>query len=324
VARSRQSPAALPAFRPFQLATLTEHVPEGDGWLFEIKFDGYRCEAAIASGQVRLYSRGGHDWTDKFGFVAPALAKLPGSALIDGEVCALDDEGRSDFSKLKVSLDGKKPLVFFAFDLLEQDGRDISGLHQIERKRRLAELLAGLPEGSPVQYVDHVEGNGQEFFEAARRMRLEGIIAKSATARYYGGDRSTAWLKIKSVQRQEFVIIGWRPPDRGVTPVDVRALFLATFEGGQLVYRGAVGTGFSDRDRRDLKALFDTMPSAAVQVSGMPAAERRKCQWIEPRLLAEVAFTEITPDGVIRHPSFKGIREDKAAAEAHLERPGRR
>jgi bifunctional non-homologous end joining protein LigD len=146
----------------------------------------------------------------------------------------------------------------------------------------------------------------------------EGVIAKSPTARYYGGDRSTAWLKIKTVQRQEFVIIGWRPPDYGVD--DVRGLFLATYDDGQLVFRGAVGTGFTDKMRRDTRDVLQLIRiDKPLKVRGMPRAEARKCRWVQPRVLAEVEYTEITPDGLVRHPSFKGLREDKPAAEVHLE-----
>lgn len=149
----------------------------------------------------------------------------------------------------------------------------------------------------------------------------EGVIAKSPTARYYGGDRSTAWLKIKCVQRQEFIVIGWRPPEYGVD--NVRTLFLATYEDGKLVYRGGVGTGFSDKLRRDVWEVLQLIRTdAAPPVVGMPRAEMRAARWVVPRLLAEVEFTEITPDGLIRHPSLKGLREDKPAQEVHLEEAG--
>jgi bifunctional non-homologous end joining protein LigD len=145
----------------------------------------------------------------------------------------------------------------------------------------------------------------------------EGVIAKSPTARYYS-DRSTSWLKIKCVKRQEFIVIGWRPPEYGVD--NVRGLFLATYEDGRLVYRGGVGTGFSDKMRRDLWGVLQLIRTdERPHVVGMPRAEMRVARWVEPRLLAEVEYTEITPDGLIRHPSFKGLREDKPASEVHLE-----
>ena len=147
---------------------------------------------------------------------------------------------------------------------------------------------------------------------------MRGVVAKSAVARYYGGERSTAWLKVKAVNRQEFVVIGWRPPDYG--DVDVRGLFLGTYEDGELVYRGGVGTGLSDRDRIELRqvlGLIETKRRPAIK--GMPKPEMRVARWVEPRLLCEVQFTEITPDGQVRHPSFKGLREDKSPSQVHLE-----
>ena len=316
---TQDSTLILPAFRPFQLATLQREVPKGESWLYEMKFDGYRMQAAIAGTEVRCFSRNGHDWTKQFGYVVPALSKLTkGTALIDGELCAMDEHGRTNFTLLKNSLDGRRPVVFYAFDLLELDGEDIARLPQLERKERLERLLSRLPADAPVAYSEHIVGRGEEVLQAMRDGGHEGVIAKSPTARYYGGDRSTAWLKVKRVQRQEFVVLGWRPPDYGVD--NVRGLFLATYEGGELVYRGGVGTGFTDRMRRETWEVLQLIRSdAPLRVKGMPRPEARACRWVQPRLLAEVEYTEITPDGLIRHPSFKGLREDKDAREVHLE-----
>lgn len=309
----------VPAFRPPQLASLERQVPSGNSWLFEMKFDGYRMQAAIAGDQVRLYTRNGHDWTRQFGYVAPALSKLTtGTALIDGELCAIDEHGHTNFTLLKNSLDGQAPVVFYAFDLLELDGEDIAALPQLERKARLEGLLSRLPADAPIAYSDHIVGGGVDVFKAMCDGGYEGVIAKSPTARYYGGERSTAWLKVKCVKRQEFVVVGWRPPEYGVD--NVRGLFLATYENGKLVYRGGVGTGFTDRMRREvwevLQLIRTDEPPAIV---GMPRVEARAARWVAPRLLAEVEYTEITPEGLIRHPSFKGLREDKPALEVRLE-----
>jgi ATP-dependent DNA ligase len=182
--RDPESTLIPPAFRPFQLATLERKVPAGDTWLFEMKFDGYRMQAAIAGDQVRLYTRNGHDWSRQLGYVAPALSQLTkGTALIDGELCAIDEHGRSNFTLLKNSLDGRMPVAFYAFDLLEQDGEDIARLPQIERKERLAALLADLPYDSPIVYSEHVVGNGQAVFDAMKAGGFEGVIAKSPAAR---------------------------------------------------------------------------------------------------------------------------------------------
>ena len=317
---TQDSKLVLPAFRPPQLATLERKVPKGDGWLFEIKFDGYRMQAAVAGNQVKLYTRNGHDWTQHFGYVAPALAQLTkGTALIDGELCAMRD-GKPDFTLLKNSLDGRTPVVFYAFDLLEQDGEDIARLPQLERKDRLESLLSILPADAPIAFSEHIVGRGEEVFKAMAEQGFEGVIAKSPTARYYGGDRSTAWLKVKCVQRQEFVVIGWRSPDHGTD--NVRGLFLATYEDGALVYRGGVGTGFTDKMRRETWEVLQLIRTdGRPPIKGMPRPEARACRWVQPRLLAEVEYTEITPHGLIRHPSFKGLREDKDARVVHLEEP---
>lgn len=308
----------LPAFRPPQLATLREILPAGDNWLYEMKHDGYRALAAVAGDQVRVFTRNGHDWTQQFGYLTPALRKLTkGSALIDGEICAIDEKGRSNFSILKTSLDGKTPIVFFAFDLLEQDGEDVAALPQLERKERLEALLASQPTGSPIIYSQHVVGNGRQVLDAMCAGGFEGVIAKSPTARYYS-ERSEMWLKIKCVKRQEFVIIGWRPPDYG--DADVRGFFLGTYENGQLVYRGGVGSGLTDRQRLQYRQLLGQIETKRrPEIVGMPRPDMRVARWVEPRFLAEVQYTEVTPDGIIRHPSFKGLREDKSAAEVRLE-----
>ena len=230
----------------------------------------------------------------------------------------MDEHGRTNFTLLKNSLDGRKPVVFYAFDLLELNGEDIARLPQIDRKKRLEQLLANVPADAPIAYSEHIFGRGEDVLQAIRDGGHEGVIAKSPTSRYYGGERSTAWLKIKAVKRQEFVVLGWRPPDYGVD--NVRGLFLGTYEDGELVFRGGVGTGFTDRMRTQIRDVLQLIRAdTPLKVKGMPRTEARVCRWVEPRLLAEVEFTEITPDGLIRHPSFKGLREDKDAREVHLE-----
>jgi bifunctional non-homologous end joining protein LigD len=284
-----------------------------------MKYDGYRAVAAVAGDQVKIFTRNGHDWTQQFGYLAPALSKLTkGTALIDGEICAVNTEGRSDFSLLKTSLDGKTPIVFFGFDLLEQDGQDVARLPQVERKARLEALLSHQPADSPIHYSQHIVGNGTKVFDAMCAGGFEGVIAKSAVARYYDGERSTAWYKVKCVKRQEFVVIGWRPPDYG--DVDVRGLFLGSYENGELVYRGGVGSGLSDRERIELRQVLGLIETKQrPPVRNMPKPEMRVARWVEPRLVCEVQFTEITSDGQVRHPSFKGLREDKSAREVKLE-----
>jgi bifunctional non-homologous end joining protein LigD len=319
--RDSESTPTLPAFRPPQKAELRDALPEGDEWLFEIKYDGYRAEAAIAGDEVHIYSSSGADWSNKqFAWLVPHFRGLTGSLLIDGEICALDERGRPDFSLLKVSLDGRSPLVFIAFDLLEQDGEDLTGLPLLERKGRLEAIFNTLPAGSPIRYSWHVLGNGEAMMQAMREHGMEGVLAKRAGSRYVPSDRSGSWQKIKTVMRQEFVVIGWRPPEFGAD--DVRGLFLATYENGELIYRGGVGTGFTDRMRREvLKDLRQIRTDERPPVKGMPRAEMKVARWVEPIRLAEVEFRQVTPDGTLRHPSFKGLRYDKPAAEVHLEEP---
>jgi bifunctional non-homologous end joining protein LigD len=194
------------------LATLVNEVPVGSNWLFEMKYDGYRCLAAIAGPEVRLYTRTGKDWSQQFGNLSEPLSRLTkGTALIDGEICAFDAKGRTDFSTLKDALSDGGPLVYFAFDLLELDGEDLTGLPLIERKEKLQKLLGKVAKNSPIQYSDHVTGNGQKVFDAMCRGGFEGIIAKEANA-CYRNERTKSWLKVKCILRQEFVIAGWSPP----------------------------------------------------------------------------------------------------------------
>jgi bifunctional non-homologous end joining protein LigD len=311
---------AIPNFRPFQLATLATKVPKADGWLFEMKFDGYRCQAAISGKAVRLYTRRGNDWTDKFARVLPPLQKLTrGTALIDGEICALDAEGRPDFSLLKVAIGAGGPLVFFAFDLLEVGSKDLAPLPQIKRKERLEKLIGEQPGTSALQYSQHIEGHGEEVLKAMCESGREGVVAKFADAPYRG-ERTMAWIKVKCTKRQEFVVVGWRVPDAGGE--GIASLLLATYEGGKLVYRGRVGTGFTNKMLIDLRRRLEPLRVETSPVAKVPRDIVKKARWVQPVTVAEVDYAEVTPDGSLRHPSFKGIREDKDPTEVTLEKPG--
>lgn len=315
----RRGPLSLPAFRPPQLATPQRHVPADDNWLFELKYDGYRCQAAIAGSQVVLYSATGDDCTEQFAHVVPALTTLTrGTLLLDGEICALDDDGRADFRLLRNSLGGKGPLVYFAFDLLEQDGEDVGKLPQLERKRRLAALLAEQPTDSPLLYSQHVVGNGQKVLDAIRAGGYGGIVAKWPTARYYSGGRSTAWLGIDAFRRQEFVIIGWRPAEYGRDLVD--SLFLGTFENGKLVYRGEVQADLAHELRDDLTGMLAAIGTRKhPRPTGMPGSDMRVARWVQPQLLAMIEFTDVTAEGLLHAPSLKGIRRDQDDSALYLE-----
>lgn len=308
---------SLPVFRPVELATLVDAVPAGRQWLFETKYDGYRCLAAIAGDQVRLYTRAGNDWTSQFATVVPALSKLTtGTALIDGEICAFKD-GRTDFSALKDALSNGDPLVYFAFDLLEQDGEDLAGLPLLDRKERLKKLLGMPNRDAPIQFSDHIRGRGEEVFAEMCRLGLEGVIAKRVDAPYYG-ERTKAWLKVKCLHRQEFVIGGWRPSEKRNR---FASLLLGTWEGDKLVYHGRVGTGFNEKSGAELQRELDARATDYDPFATVPRDIVRRAKWVKPELVAEIAFTEFTPDGALRHPSFLGLRGDKSARSIVVEEP---
>lgn len=305
---------ALPEFRPPQLATLVEEVPEGEGWLFEVKYDGYRAVVAVAGPEVRLYTRNANDWTEQFHRLVEPLSKLSkGSLLLDGEVCAIKD-GRTDFSTLKDALSNDGELVYFAFDLLEQDGENLEKLPLTERKARLEKLLKKAKDPSLI-YSDHVVGHGDKVLAAMRDAHQEGVIAKRGDAPYRH-DRTREWLKIKVNHRQEFVIGGWRPSDKKKT---FASLLLGTWEGDKLVYRGRVGTGFNAKSAVELQQAMDALALPKPAFAEIPRDIVRRATWIEPQLVAEIDFTELTPDGHLRHPSFVGLRHDKPAEQVRLE-----
>ena len=308
----------LPDFRPPQLATLVTEVPEGPDWLFEMKYDGYRCLAAVSGDKVRLYTRTGQDWTDKFGAIVPPLSRITkGTALLDGELCAFDGRGRTDFSTLKDHLSNGGPLTYFAFDLIEQDGENLARLPLVERKARLKKLLGKVKSSSLVQFSPHVAGNGQRVFDTLCREGHEGIIAKQADAPYRS-ERTRSWLKVKCGKRQEFVIAGWSPSTRKKT---FASLLVGTWEDGKLVYRGRVGTGFSVDDAQALQRRLDSLARKTDPFVNVPRAIAKKARWVTPELVAEIGYTEFTPDGIMRHPSFLALREDKPAGDVALDKP---
>lgn len=307
----------LPKFRNPQLATLVDQVPVGNNWLHEIKYDGYRCLLAVAGAEARIYTRSGKDWTGKFREIAKAAADLvTGSALIDGEIVALDGKGNPDFSRLQQALKEEKDgLTLFAFDLLERNGEDVTKLTNIERKERLSIALA---EGNDrIRFADHLFGAGEKLLDAMCKAGQEGIISKRADAPYRGR-RTRNWLKIKCSRRQEFVVIGWRKSDKKGRPF--ASLLLAQNEDGQLVYKGRVGTGFTEDTMEELASKMQRLERKTPPAE-VPKAESRDANWITPRLVAEIAFAEFTGDGRVRHGSFLGLREDKDARKVIPEGP---
>jgi bifunctional non-homologous end joining protein LigD len=317
VAKRRAGGGKPPAFRKPQLATLVDAVPGGNNWFHEIKYDGYRALVAAAGSAVRIHTRNGLDWTDKFAPLAAQFAALDlPPCLIDGEIVAYDGTGNPDFSSLQAVIkrghgaqDADTALNFFAFDLLEEDGKSLAKLGNLERKERLEALLrAAAP---PIAVADHVIGAGERLYTAMCGAGQEGIISKRADAPY-AGRRTRNWVKVKCTRRQEFIIVGWKPSSAKARPF--ASLLLAQREGDALVYKGNVGTGF---DAATLATLARKFASRARKTPPL-AVERaaaRDVRWLTPDLVAEIAFAEYTAGGSVRHASFVGLREDKEAKD---------
>lgn len=312
--------AAFPAMTP-QLATLVDEAPAGDDWIHEIKYDGYRVLALVRGGKARLVTRRGNDWTARFSAVAEALAGLADTAVVDGEVVVLTANGASSFQALQNALGGGggEPL-FQAFDLPYLDGMDLRGVPLLERKKALRALLAR-GDGRTVRYSDHVAGRGAAFHAQACRMGLEGIISKRADARYQS-KRTRDWVKVKCLLRQELVIGGWTEPKGSRSRFG--ALLLGVHdEEGALVYAGKVGTGFDEARLKAVHARLAKLERADSPFANHGRRGKRPAgvHWVEPELVCEIAFTEWTDEGILRHPVFHGLREDKDAADVVRERP---
>ncbi|HVI99347.1 MAG TPA: DNA ligase D [Sphingomonas sp.] len=305
----------LPTFHDLQLCTLVDDVPAGNGWIHEVKYDGYRALLAVGGGKAKVFTRHGLDWSDKFVGIAEAAAALPvGSALIDGEIVAFK-QGRPDFSTLKDAISTGGDMTFFGFDLLVLDGETLEKLPNVQRKERLRGVLDGAD--ARLQFAEHVVGEGETLFEAMCREGYEGVVSKRADAPYRG-KRTKAWLKIKCTRRQEFVILGWT--ESAAKGRGFRALLLGQHKDGKLVYSGKVGTGFNRDTMDELRTKMDRLARKTPTVEA-PRAATRGAHWISPRLVAEIAFTEFTPDGALRHPSYLGLREDKPVEDIVPETP---
>jgi bifunctional non-homologous end joining protein LigD len=310
---------SLPPYRP-QLALLVDAAPEGDGWVHEVKYDGYRIGCALEGGRATLWSRRGKDWTAQFPEVAAAARAIPArSALLDGEVAVVLPDGRTSFQALQNAFGGgSRRLVYFVFDLLHLDGEDLSSRALVERKAVLARLL-GDGEGI-VRYAPHVEGSGAAVFREACRLGLEGIVSKRADLPWRPG-RNATWVKTKCILRQELVIGGYTDPE-GAARDAIGALLVGTYEGSALRFAGKVGTGFTNAQARALRARLAPLAARECPFTPRPAGWLGKnAHWVRPELVCEVAFTEWTGDGKIRHPSFQGLRDDKRPEEVSRERP---
>lgn len=320
----RRSP--LPTeFQP-QLATLVKAPPVGDQWLNEIKFDGYRLNTRVEKGDVSLITRNGKDWTHRFPFIVSELTKLSlNNALLDGEIVAFDAKGHPSFQALQNHLDEQKarhtdatPLGYFLFDIIHYEGYDLHAVPLLMRKELLRAILSS-KEGA-IRFTEHVIGNGGKTFERLCKNGGEGMIAKRADSRYQER-RSTDWVKVKCSHSQEFLIGGYVPS--AAFKGDLGALLLGyRDEAGQLRYCGKVGTGFNTSTRHRLTETLNSIATAEAAFVNPPSGFGFKnVKWAEPQLIAQIAFTEWTNDGNLRHPSFLGLREDKLPVEVHRDEP---
>lgn len=315
--------APMPRRLEPQLATRSSAAPTGDGWLHEIKFDGYRLIARIEGRAVHLFSRNGKDWTPRFANLVEVLADLDiDEAVIDGELVALQSDGTSSFRQLQEALSANRTagLIYEVFDIVYLDGYDLMAVELETRKRLLRDLFASrgvLSHRGPIRYVQHFEGRGDALFAEVCQLGLEGIMSKRRSSGYRSG-RSADWLKVKCVQQGEFVIGGFTDPSNA--RIGFGALLLGAYnDRSELCYIGSVGTGFS---AQRLRTLYQQLRE--IEVEGSPFAfdggleAVRGAHWVRPELVADVEFTEWTRDGVLRHPVFRGLREDRHPTEIVL------
>jgi bifunctional non-homologous end joining protein LigD len=316
----------FPGFIPPQLAEEARSCPSGHNWVHELKLDGYRTQIHVrASSQkgsptkARIFTRKGLDWTARMPKLAEAAAELGvESAILDGELVVLDHTGRSNFSDLQAAFqDGKKvDLVYFAFDILHLNGRNLRGLSLLKRKEILEKLL---PQNDPVlRFCEHIRADGDLVFQKACELGAEGIVSKQVAAPYTSG-RGNTWLKRKGSRKQEFVIGGFTPVAR--TGRGIGALLLGYYDNGKLIYAGRTGTGFSQEVEHMLRVRLDALVQKAPSFAALRREARENATWVKPELVADVQFASWTNDNLIRQSSFKSLREDKPAAEVVRESP---
>ncbi|MBI2897279.1 MAG: hypothetical protein HYY06_27220 [Deltaproteobacteria bacterium] len=316
-------PAPLPRSLEPQLATLVRDPPQGDQWLHEIKLDGYRLICRVDRGRALLFTRYGNDWTARLPALAQAAGLLPvGEALFDGEVVSLGPDGVASFQALQSALARGSPgaLVYFLFDLVHCDGYDLRSVPLERRKETLGALLRRSDGGGHLRYSDHAVGRGPELFREACARGLEGIVSKHRSAPYRSG-RTRTWLKVKCGAGQELVIGGFTDPAGSRTGIGALLVGYHDRPGTPLlVYAGRVGTGFTGRMLSFLRRRLDPLERHAPPF-GNPPRPTRGVHWVEPVLVAQVTFTGWTRDRIMRHPSFRGLREDLRPDEIVLERP---
>jgi len=327
VSKAAGRKAPMPANLEPMLATLVDQPFDEDGWLYEIKFDGYRAISYLRKGHVEIHSRNNKSFDEKFYPVYHALQEWKVEAVVDGEVVVMNDKGLSGFNELqnwRSEADGE--LAYYLFDLLWLDGRDLTQLPLHQRRDLLKSLV---PEGGgALRMSENFKASGTEFFASAKKIGLEGIIAKKTESVYTPGARSRDWLKIKTSSRQECVIGGYT---RNVgSSKAFSSLLVGVFEKGKLQYTGKIGTGFSDKQQKEMllqfkplvikKSPFSAEPDINKPSRFRPDPPQANAVWLKPVLLCEVSFREMTADGVMRHPSFQGMRIDKKPADVVLEK----
>lgn len=304
-----------------ELAKLVASAPKGDGWLYEVKYDGYRMLAFVEENRARLVSRNGKDYTGHFPAIADELADWSAGRafVLDGEVAMIDADGRTDFQALQNFLrnpDGPQP-AYLVFDLLALEGADLRDRPLLERKEVLEQLLEGAP--ASIRYSSHVRGRGEDSLRAACELRLEGVVGKRADAPYRGV-RNGDWIKLKCDHRQEFVVGGYTRSEKNRTGVS--SLLLGAYDGGGLCYVGRVGSGLGAAEARELEEAFEGLQRADAPFENPPKPRpHEQAAWLEPKLVAEVRFAEWTQDGLLRHPSYLGLRADKDPRAVRREEP---
>jgi len=292
------------------LAKETDAVFDDKEWLFEIKWDGYRAISEITDGHVEIYSRNGNSFNNQYPIVYNELKKLKHDMVLDGEVVIINEEGKSDFQKLQHYEDNTQyPICYYVFDLLFLNGQNIRELPLTQRKELLKKAL---PKNAVIKYSDHIMAKGKDFFAAAKKQDLEGIMAKKANSRYYPGVRTNEWLKIKHHKSQEVIIAGFTAPTGSRQYFG--ALVLGIYMEGKLKYVGHTGSGFNDADLKKIYALLKPLiqkvsPFDEVIKTNAPVT------WVKPKLIGEIKFTEWTTDQKMRHPIFLGLRTDKSLKE---------